>query len=68
MLQCCSGYRSEWADEVKLGVVIKRLEAASWFLVATRGSPVMNWRRARCEAFKSSLDFSFDEIHLRRGD
>jgi len=29
---------AEWADEVKVGVVIKRLEAAGWFLVATRGS------------------------------
>jgi predicted RNA binding protein YcfA (HicA-like mRNA interferase family) len=37
-LLCCSGQRPEWADAVKVGVVIKRLEAAGWFLVATRGS------------------------------
>ena len=37
-LLCCSGQRAEWADEVKVGVVIKRLEAAGWFLVAIRGS------------------------------
>ena len=37
-LLCCSGKRPEWADAVKVGVVIKRLEAAAWFLVATRGS------------------------------
>ena len=37
-LLCCSGQRAEWADEVKVGVVIKRLKEAGWFLVATRGS------------------------------
>ena len=37
-LLCYSGKRPEWADAVKVGVVIKRLEAAGWFLVATRGS------------------------------
>jgi predicted RNA binding protein YcfA (HicA-like mRNA interferase family) len=37
-LLCCSGQRAESADAVKVGGVIKRLEAAGWFLVATRGS------------------------------
>ena len=37
-LLCCPGLRAQWADEVKVGVVIKRLEAAGWVLVATRGS------------------------------
>ena len=37
-LLCCSGQRAQWVDAVKVGVVIKRLEAAGWFLVATRGS------------------------------
>lgn len=37
-LLCCLGERPEVADEVKVGLVIKRLEAAGWLLVATRGS------------------------------
>jgi hypothetical protein len=37
-LLCCSGQRAEVADEVKVGAVIKRLEAVGWFLAATRGS------------------------------
>lgn len=38
-LLCWSGRRAVSADEVKVGVVIKRLEAAGWFLVATPRKP-----------------------------